>query len=71
MKTGVLNERGFSTGSVFWLDNSHASIDAVFLQAIAISLIGQYHPEDGGTSVSDSMMQDVRDLIDCAVQQVR
>ena len=58
-------------GVFFRLDNSYASIDAIFWQAIAISLIGQYHPEDGGTSVSDSMMQDVRDLIDCAVQQVR
>ena len=60
-----------AVGLLFWLDNSYASIDAIFWQAIAISLIGQYHPEDGGTSVSDSMMQDVRDLIDCAVQQVR
>ena len=39
-------------------------------QTIGIALIGNFHPEDGGVTPSNTLMQNVRNLIDCAVQDV-
>ena len=39
-------------------------------QTIGIALIGNFHLEDGGVTPSNTLMQNVRNLIDCAVQDV-